>query len=289
MKKKDTLTLVGLCVVFFIISFLILLIYPIVKDARRIATRVICPTNLKGLGTAMTVYANDYKDNFPRLQGVGPWSKELGFDYFLEKPDFKPSGAQYNTSRTITASWYLLIRYTDVSPKYFVCPFQKNITEFDGSNPQKRDMRSLWDFGPQPHKHVSYVMHNPYGLYPPDAYRSAAFAIGADMSPYFENGDIVPISNNSIVRLVDPKKSFTSQLHNSLSHDSYGQNVLYADGHTSWENRPDVGVKNDNIYTYWSNKTDNDPNELYRRIGQPPTGRSPENDAKDKDDSFLAI
>jgi len=39
----------------------------------------------------------------------------------------------------------------------------------------------------------------------------------------------------------------------------------------------------------WRLKTDEKPNELDQRVGLPPTGRSPENDAKDKDDSFLAI
>lgn len=36
-------------------------------------------------------------------------------------------------------------------------------------------------------------------------------------------------------------------------------------------------------------KTDENPNELDKRIGRPPTGRNPKNNAKDKNDSFLAI
>jgi hypothetical protein len=290
MGKRNKLTLVGLIVVIVIISFMFLIMIPLLNAVKRIAQHTICPTNLKGLGTAMTVYANDYKDNFPQLPGTGPWSKELGFDYFLEKPDFKPGGAQSNLPRTITASWYLLVKYADVVPtKSFVCP-SSDQEEFDGSNPDKRDITKLWDFGFEPHKHVSYVMHNPYGQYPADGRRSATFAVAADMSPYFENGNIVYNPKETVLqKRIDPRYPYLSQLYNALPHGTEGQNVVYSDGHTSFETRPDVGVKNDNIYTHWLTKTDTEPNDLDKRIGQPPRRHTPENDAKSKDDSFLAI
>ena len=68
----------------------------------------------------MVVYGNDYNDNYPQLPGTGPWSKQLGFDFDLKKPDF--DDAQSDTSRTITSSLYLLVREADVSPKSFLCP-----------------------------------------------------------------------------------------------------------------------------------------------------------------------
>ena len=36
---------------------------------------------------------------------------------------------------------------------------------------------------------------------------------------------------------------------NSNAHKREGQNVCYGDGHVTFEKRPDVGVRNDNIYT----------------------------------------
>ncbi|MHC5163328.1 MAG: hypothetical protein ACYSO4_09495, partial [Planctomycetota bacterium] len=66
-----------------------------------------------------------------------------------------------------------------------------------------------------------------------------------------------------------------------------GQNVAYADGHTSYEKQPNVGVKYDNIYTYWSTKEN--PTEQDKQGGTAPTGRSPENDAKSSNDSFLVL
>jgi hypothetical protein len=58
--------------------------------------------------------------------------------------------------------------------------------------------------------------------------------------------------------------------------------VLYGDGHTAFEKRSDVGMKDDGIYTYQVEGDD-------IRIGTNPTARDKENDAKNDNDSFLAI
>jgi prepilin-type processing-associated H-X9-DG protein len=276
-----------------VIVFILLMLITLVLNLKYLpASRVICGTNLKGLGTAMMVYANDYNDNYPQLPGTGLWAKELGFAYDLKEPDLKPGGAQSNTGRTITASWYLLVREADVSPKSFVCP-ESDQEEFSGKNPQNRDVTELWDFGPNPHKHVSYAMHNPYGQYPSSGRCDATFAVAADMSPWFKNGDIVPPGENSkppqIIKLTDPS---TWQLGLSTNHQkenklAEGHNVLYADGHNSWEKQPNIGVNKDNIFTFHS--TDKDPTEQDIQGGTNPTGRGPENDAKSEEDSFLAI
>jgi prepilin-type processing-associated H-X9-DG protein len=280
-------------ILLLIIVFLMGILMLGLRKVKSTDQQLVCGVNLKGLGIAMIVYANDYDKYYPQLPGNGPWSKELGFAYDLQKPDFKPGGEQSNIDRTITASWYLLVREADISPKSFICPAADQ-KEFDGLNPQNRDINDLWDFGSQPHKHVSYAMHNPYGSYPAYSKLPGTFAIVADMNPWFINGDILPPGENGqtpqIIKLDNDSSLKTGNSINHLKyHHGKGQNVVYADGHTSWETRPDVGLRNDNIYTYWRIKTDEKPNELDQRVGQPPTGRSPENDAKDKDDSFLAI
>ncbi|MBN2513895.1 MAG: hypothetical protein JXB18_13240, partial [Sedimentisphaerales bacterium] len=72
-----------------------------------------------------------------------------------------------------------------------------------------------------------------------------------------------------------------------IKRDMEGQNVLYADGHSAYEIQPNIGMGNDNIYTYWS--TEKEPSEQDIQGGTAPTGRTAENDAKSKEDSFLAI
>lgn len=293
MNKRKGLSRIEIIIIFLIISFLMAILMLGLRKVKSTAEQLICGVNLKGLGTAMIVYANDYEDRYPQLPGTGPWSKELGFDYFLEKPDFKEGGAQYNTTRSITASWYLLVREADVSPKSFVCP-ALDLKEFKGKNSRNRDIVELWDFGFQPHKHMGYAMHNPYGSYPAHSKLSDTFAIAADMNPWFQNGDILPPGENGQTpQLLRSDKDSSLKTGNSINHIKYnhgrGQNVLYADGHTSWKTRSDVGVKNDNIYTFWLTKTNSEPNEVDWRVGQPPRRHTPENDAKDPNDSFLAI
>jgi prepilin-type processing-associated H-X9-DG protein len=247
MGKRLKLTLVEAIVGIVILLFAFVLIILALNRLKKIASKVVCGTKLKGLGTAMIVYGNDYDDNYPELPGEGPWSKTLGFSYDNE-PDF--TAAQSNTSRTISASLYLLVREADVSPKSFICPQQPEEIEFDGANSKNLDIVELWDFGPDPYKHVSYAYHNPYGRYAPDG--SAAFAVAADMSPWIKDGDFLDSNSNTDLppQVIEVGNSSTFEKGNSLNHTEYeddfffftikrkhtcgfGQNIVFADGHAS--------------------------------------------------------
>src|SRR5210317_1016551 len=69
MRKKG-FTLIELLVVIAIIAMLLAILMPALNKVKKIAQRVVCGTNLKGLGTAQTVYANDYDDEYV-VQGGG--------------------------------------------------------------------------------------------------------------------------------------------------------------------------------------------------------------------------
>ncbi|HPD47636.1 MAG TPA: type II secretion system protein [Anaerohalosphaeraceae bacterium] len=284
-----------LCII-GIIALLVALLMPSLSRVKKISTRVVCGTNLKGLGAAMAVYANDYEDKYPQLPGCGPWSKRLGFDYTMQRPDFAPGGAESDVPRTVSASWYLLVREADVSPKSFVCP-EGGQVPFGGryDYTYDRDITELWDFGPDPWTHVSYAYHLPYGSFPADGSRGVAFAVAADTSPWFANGDVRPPGpRGQPPQLLDLNASAVSSLSygktpsldNSPNHYLRGQNVAYADGHASFETATDVGIRRDGIYTYWPHET---PTDDEKRIGQNPTARDPDNDAKDPEDSFLVM
>jgi hypothetical protein len=299
MRKRKILTKIDVIVITIILLFLAAIFSPPLNKDTKIVNRCVCQTHLKGLGTAMSVYAESHDGRFPELSGEGPWSKSLGFAYDLERPKFGQGDAQHDVGRTITASWYLLVREADVSPKEVVCPAEKKeIRVFDGKNQAKRNLVELWDFGNDPYKHVSYAMHNPYGAFPAGALRSASFAVAADAGPWMHLGEFVnPDSSNKDwkknVTLLPPYFSDQTVTResmrqaNAMAHDREGQNVIYADGHAEYNKITDVGIKHDNIYTYWS-VTDN-PTEKDKRIGTHPTSRSADNDAKSKEDSFLAL
>jgi prepilin-type processing-associated H-X9-DG protein len=299
-QRKTVISLVEVIVVIVCLAAIVQFFLAVTSSGvpNTIRYRVMCGTNLKYLGAAMCAYANDYKDQFPQLPGTGPWSKKLGFEFDLAKPDFSKGGLHSAADRTITASLYLLVKYADVLPKDFKCPADNNVTQFDGRNLKQLDSVELWDFGAEPYKHVSYAMHNPYGAYPATAKLSAIFAIAGDMSPWFRQGDFVKPDSSFTdwgknTALMSPYFSVPSterwqiQQANAFSHNREGQNVAFADGHLEYVKTSDVGVKHDNIYTYWS--APENPTDADRRIGTNPTTRDKDNDAKSADDSFLAI
>jgi prepilin-type processing-associated H-X9-DG protein len=293
MGNRKGLTLLETLVVVFIILFLLAIFIP-PRDVSHHAERVVCGASLKWLGTAMTVYSSDYDGAYPELPGGGPWAKELGFAYNETSPEFGAHGAQSQVGRTISASWYLLVREEDVEPKLFVCKSSDQLG-FERANPDLGDVTELWDFGADPYKHVSYSMQNPYGKYPAHSGLSADFAVAADMNPWIRNGDFVkPGVDKNGPGIIDVTKNPKTwcvgnyPYHKKAKRGSHGgQNVLFGDGHTYFKKCPNVGMKQDNIYTFWSK--DEAPSEQGRQGGVNPTGRDGENDAKSEDDSFLVL
>jgi len=135
----------------------------------------------------------------------------------------------------------------------------------------------LWDFGNEtaavgsglPENHVSYSYHQPYSATggksarAADGSRSAAFAVMADRSPYFDKKITKHLGLDS-TNWVDgvsrmgsyyvsgstiSQSAMEVKWANAVPHGREGQNVLFADGHNAYENTTDVGIKNDNVYT----------------------------------------
>lgn len=182
MKKHKGLTFIELLLIIAIIAMLLAIFVPPLSRTKSGPMRTLCMNNIRNLGTAMTMYANNYNGYYPQLPGRGPWSKELGFEYDNHKPDF--TGTQANTSRTITASWYLLVRYAEIAPITMICPASDRY-EYNGENSKNLEITKLWDFGTDPYNHVSYAMHNPYGKFPAHKKLPGNFAVAADMNPWF--------------------------------------------------------------------------------------------------------
>ncbi|MBN1125378.1 MAG: type II secretion system protein [Sedimentisphaerales bacterium] len=275
MKKKG-FTLIELLVVIAIIAMLLAILMPALNKVKKIAQRVVCGTNLKGLGTAQSVYANDYEDQYTRAGGGG---SGLTWNYYVGGWQ-QPVNPWQNgvTDITVGASLYLLVREADVSPKSFICTAGGQ-TAYDGTNSNNLDLVELWDFGTEtlyngggdmggttggPRAHVSYGFHDPYGRFAASGTSTASFAVMADKNPWFdpkltEQPDKTSVSAENYVSLVSrmgkywdgtDKQKYMIQVANAYPHGREGQNVLFGDGHCNYEKEPDVGVRHDNIYTY---------------------------------------
>jgi len=71
-RREGGFTLIELLVVIAIIALLIGILLPAIGKARDTAKALKCQTNNRGIGTAMLLYANDYKDWFPVIPSSNP-------------------------------------------------------------------------------------------------------------------------------------------------------------------------------------------------------------------------
>jgi prepilin-type N-terminal cleavage/methylation domain-containing protein/prepilin-type processing-associated H-X9-DG protein len=69
-RERSGFTLIELLVVIGIIAVLIGILLPVLSKAREASRRTKCSANLRSLGQAMHMYANDHKDRLPN--GNGP-------------------------------------------------------------------------------------------------------------------------------------------------------------------------------------------------------------------------
>lgn len=298
--KKRGFTLIELLVVIAIIALLMGILVPALAKVRQIATRIVCGTNLSGIGKAMMLYANDSDQEYPmaggRIEGNPPrwdpdgyivdWKASTEYAAFL---DFGYGSA------TITSSFYYLVKYADVPAKQFVCGGDRGARKFklsDGQPPPPPDFRieDGWDFGsdsPDGTKsttYCSYSYHMPYSNaanvnYAVSPASNVASPICADRNPLFDNnanawrfnkdGDngYENYDEADAQYLIEGagELSDTDGVLNSACHGREGQNVLFNDGHVSFEKTPLVGIQNDNIWTRWDNMV---PTKS-ERVGEP--------------------
>lgn len=316
MRKKG-FTLIELLVVIAIIAMLLAILMPALGQVKKMAQSLICRTNLKGCGTALHTFALDNEESYA-VQGFGDpdFSWGTGTFYWRTAAGFV-EGVKDDGEITVGASLYLLVREVDVETQTFVCPSadQKAYDGDLGDNPPEPllDLLEVWDFGNLKHTPTkgpqncnSYAYHLPYknGNLPAYAANSSIpgnFVMMADKNPFFDASMTAHFSTGIPEAEKQIWKTSAGQLFadwdgvtalpwqqdaaNSGNHARDGQNVLFGDGHCTFEKRPDVGYKNDNIYTIFQGAPPS-WNETQKRQGSVKIG-APNGWVKSKYDSFL--
>ena len=257
MKKKG-FTLVELLVVIAIIALLMGILMPALARVRQIAYRLYCGTNLSGIGKAMLIYCNDYDDEMPKAGGrnsvyapsIANWRN------VTRQAAFGLDAAGNGGAANITSCFYLLIKYSEVTPKSFLCKGDSGATEFKPSDEGLTGVENidLWDFGAPPAQaHCSYAYHMPYGVYALTSSSEPGMAVAADPNPWLATTGTTarPATDWNIFKVITGATRESIKKGNAQTHQEDGQNVLFMDGHSVFEKSSRCGVDDDNIFTRW--------------------------------------
>jgi prepilin-type processing-associated H-X9-DG protein len=160
------------------------------------------------------------------------------------------------------ASFYLLLKATDLTTEVFVCPSASAERAYQGDDVQKY---ANWP--------TKYVQYNSYSYNCPFPLAAAVtggwkfdvtlgpdYPFASDLNPgqnvTLANGDTTTNSGKTNVLNVsfnDGRKTMAQG--NSNNHQNEGQQVAYCDGHVEWQQSPFCGVQQatkayrDNIFT----------------------------------------
>jgi type II secretory pathway pseudopilin PulG len=258
-----------LLVVVAIIALLISILLPSLSRARELAKRLVCAANIKGIGTAQKIYANDNEEQWATpLFSEGTLGQPATIDYVSsnvlphgggENPARDKATTSTSTALSVSRAFWLLIRSGETTQKQYICPSSGDEADVTEEIDKFYDFFSLTN--------LSYGYQVPFGLKETRASENAdpRMALAADSSPHTTGSNLVVPSafdTNTSPRLWQP--------YNSGNHGGAGagegQNVLYQDSHAVFERKPIVGIDNDNIYTQMSSSW---PNQA-RFVGKSP-------------------
>jgi hypothetical protein len=231
------------------------------------------------MGTAFYSYGNEYNEMWPVCAPIEASDegklrvtyapKLIGKDRDVSDETLAARAIGGKLKISVTRNLWTLVRLQLTPPKSFNCPLDRDSTTNTDDNPQ-----NYWDFSK--YSEVSYGYQVPFGkLGQPASTCDQRMVLAADKGPFgaaLEAGKPNPGMPTPAVS--DPSNKWSAW--NSHNHGGEGQNVLYAGGSADWQATPVCGLKNDNIYTRWSDATGgagaNGDNPAVRIHGSPPTG-----------------
>jgi len=241
-RRHGGFSLVELLVVLGIGVILLSIFVPYLQNVRESNHRLACQDNLRRIQVALTAYAADNGNNFPRVRydaehnpnGYVAFTGAYAADPFAADSAVKPND--------VTASLWLLLRLELLQgPEVFVCP-----SSGDSADPMVDEgwravsAKERGNF--RAARHLSYSYASPFSSavdYRLNDTQPSEFAVLADKNPGLP--DVTAAGFDA--------PPLEQSRGNSRNHNRAGQNVLYADGHVAFARTPYCGYGNDNIYT----------------------------------------
>ncbi|HZO88466.1 MAG TPA: DUF1559 domain-containing protein [Chthonomonadaceae bacterium] len=162
-------TLIELLVVIAIIAILAAILFPVFAQARERARAISCVSNLKQMGLAAVMYAQDYDENYP---GMWQWSPGA---IMAHSPYLYPPGwtAEQAKAQCETCPY---VKNTDV----YACPSRKNTSYGD----------------PALYFSYGYAYPTMWGGYPPIPGSAFGFPVGPSLAAFSEPADTVMIMDS---------------------------------------------------------------------------------------------
>lgn len=318
MNRKKAFTLIELLVVVAIIALLISILLPSLSRARELAKRAVCASNLRGLGQAMVIYANDNTEQYPAhpvnptYAGTVPantnvrWVGTLGTQYTSNTIDSNGSFTALATSSHPSRSLFMLIIGGQSTPGQFICPSsgdqEDSLRNFAGTETAAQPGRNRFDFIGW--TALSYGYQMPYGKRAkPNTKLDVRMALAADKSPWAvagtqnttdrhtpdapNTGLDLPTNWGTDAAAILRRSNDDWRPYNSQNHNGEGEEILYADSHADFSKRPIAGVNNDNIYTAAGPSATAFGQQYMYMLGQAPSATGDNFSPITNTDSFL--
>jgi competence protein ComGC len=258
--RKRAFTLVELTLIVVLIALIIVLL-PKTVPQREKPMKVACASNLKQIYTSLVLYSQDYDGVFPLIDLQK--GNLIGEDAVINNriPGGKENAFKdipADAGRSVSQNLWLLVRCEFAQPDIFLCPNSEQAGEKCKLLDNKGDKK---DVGPEcfvnftfekPGMTISYSFVQPWSVFNKDKNAKKCFwsadldprlAVGADAN----NNTQPNYSNHNLPLSYDVLKKYVNSTNHNYS--SFGQNVVYGDGHVSFEKSAYVGVNQDNIYT----------------------------------------